>query len=132
MLQGRLIHGHDLSQIRDLLTVHPDWSRYRLSRHLAQQWNWHSPSGQLKDMAARTLLLKLEARGWITLPSRRQASPNRMRHKQLPPLDPSFNQDPIKKPLADLLPLDLREVSSAHPSDRALFEGLLHQFHYLS
>lgn len=132
MLQGRLIHGHDLSQIRDLLRAHPDWSRYRLSRHIAQQWNWLSPSGQLKDMAARTLLLKLEARGWITLPSRRQASPNRMRHKRVPALDPSFNQDPIHHPLADLLPLDLREVSSGQPADRALFEALLHQFHYLS
>lgn len=132
MLQGRLIHGHDLAQIRDLLTAHPDWSRYRLSRHLAQQWNWLSPSGQLKDMAARTLLLKLEARGWITLPSRRHASPNRMRHKQVPALDPSLNQAPLRQPLSEVLPLDLREVSSGQPADRALFEGLLHQFHYLS
>lgn len=131
-LQGRRIEAHDLTQIRDLLAHHPDWSRYRLSRHLARLWNWLSASGQLKDMAARTLLLKLEERGWITLPSRRCASPNRMRHNQVPALDPSLNQTLLQRALSDLLPLDLREVSSAQPADRALFEALLHQFHYLS
>jgi hypothetical protein len=34
-------------------------------------------------MAARTLLLKLEQRGWIALPPRRQVPSNRMRHKRM-------------------------------------------------
>lgn len=132
LLQGRLIHGPDVAQINELLAAHPDWSRYRLSRHLAQLWNWLSPSGKLKDMAARTLLLKLEQRGWISLPSRRWASPNRMRHKQTPALSSSLDQDPIHGSLAYLVPLRLQEVSSGPSSDRALFEALLHRFHYLS
>jgi hypothetical protein len=83
-------------------------------------------------MAARTLLLKLEERGLIGLPARRRASPNRMRHKQVPALDPSVSQEPIQRPLAHLRPLELREVSADVPADRGLFEALLHQFHYLS
>jgi hypothetical protein len=66
-----------------LLAAHPDWSRRRLSQHLATLWNWRNPVGQLKDMAARTLLLKLEQRGWIALPPRRQVPSNRMRHKRM-------------------------------------------------
>jgi len=37
------------------------------------QWQWYGASGQLKDMAAGSLLLKLHERGLITLPPRRRA-----------------------------------------------------------
>ena len=68
--------------MREWLALHPDWSRWRFSRELARLWEWRTAHGQLKDLAARTLLLKLEQRGWIALPARRGASPNRMRHKR--------------------------------------------------
>jgi len=131
-LQGRTLGRSELDQVAQLIAENPRWTRYRISWELAQLWDWRSASGQLKDMAARTLLLKLEQRGVIRLPARRWASPNRMRHKQVPALDPSISQEPLKTPLTNLQPLDLREVSSASPTDRALFEALLHQFHYLS
>lgn len=132
ILQGRRLGSSELSQVAQLIAEHSDWSRYRLSCELAQRWDWRSSSGQLKDMAARTLLLKLEERGLIQLPARRRASPNRMRHKQVSPLDGSLSRAPIKTPLANLQPVELREVSAEFPADRGLFEGLLHQFHYLS
>lgn len=56
-----------LAQIESLLSQHPDWSRYKLSCELALLWEWRTASGQLKDMAARTLLLKLHKQGWIQL-----------------------------------------------------------------
>lgn len=132
ILQGRRLGPRELGQVSQLIGENPGWSRYRISRQLAQLWDWRSGSGQLKDMAARSLLLKLEERGLIGLPAPRRASPNRMRHKQVPALDPRLNQEPLQTPLANLVPLDLREVSSSCPADRALWEGLLHQFHYLS
>lgn len=132
ILQGRRLGPLELSQVAQLIAENPGWSRYRLSCELAQRWDWRSPSGQLKDMAARTLLLKLEQRGLIGLPARRRASPNRMRHKKVPALDPSLSQEPLQKPLAELRPLELREVSAQFPAERGLFEALLHQFHYLS
>ena len=66
LIQGRQIGATDLEQVRQLLAAHPEWSRRRVSQHLATLWDWRNPVGQLKDMAARTLLLKLEQRGWIT------------------------------------------------------------------
>lgn len=132
ILQGRTIGAAELGQVRQLIADHPDWTRYRISRELALLWNWRSTSGQLKDMAARTLLLKLEQRGMIGLPARRRASPNRMRHKQVPLLDQSISQERLDVPLSELLPLELKEVSSEFPADRPIFEALLHQFHYLS
>jgi hypothetical protein len=132
IIQGRPIQAHHLQEIRQLLAVHPDWSRRRLSQELARTWDWHNGVGQLKDMAARTLLLKLEERGWIVLPPRRQQPSNRMRHKQLP-------EQPLLEPrasalhhLAEVLPLVITEVSSPTGLQRRpLFEGLLHHYHYL-
>jgi len=131
-IQGRWISPADLAQVKGLLASHPDWSRWRLSRELAQRWDWRTATGQLKDMAARTLLLKLEQRGWIALPTRRCASPNRMRHKRPPTLMPTLNQEPLHQPLACLRPLTLTEVSTGPTLERALFDALLHQYHYLS
>jgi len=76
-LQGRPFGPEQLAQIQHLLEGNRQWSRYRLSRELAVLWNWRTARGQLKDMAARTLLLKLEEQGWICLPERRRKSPTR-------------------------------------------------------
>ena len=133
LIQGRHIAATDLEQVRHLLAAHPDWSRRRLSQHLATLWNWRNPVGQLKDMAARTLLLKLEQRGWIALPPRRQVPSNRMRHKRMPPLQVLVPESPLLADLGTLLPLEISEVSAAAGTPpRALFENLLHRQHYLS
>ena len=119
----------DVLFIRSLLAQNPAASRYKLSRLLCQAWDWRDPKGQLKDMAARSLLLKLSERGWITLPAKKRESPNRMRHKQVCRVE--HDQHPITSGLAELMPLDLRELS-LYPKDLPLFECLLHQHHYLS
>jgi len=62
IIQGRQIGPPELAHVLQLLHAHPDWSRRRISIQLATDWDWRNPAGQLKDMAARTLLLKLEQR----------------------------------------------------------------------
>lgn len=131
LIQGRQIAATDLDQIRQLLVAHPDWSRRRLSQYLATLWDWRNPVGQLKDMAARTLLLKLEQRGWLTLPPRRQVPSNRMRHKRMSALQAPVAESPVWADLNTLLPLEIGEVSRL-AGPRALFEDLLHRHHYLS
>jgi hypothetical protein len=134
IIQGRRIGPDEVQQVQQLLAEHPDWSRRRLSRELASCWGWRNGVGQLKDMAARTLLLKLEQRGWIELPARRQAPGNRMRHKRLPASGLAAPQGPIGDPLEWLLPLNISQCSGGDeiPAQRALFDALLHAHHYLS
>jgi len=72
-LQGRKIGRAEIAQIQALIEANPQWSRWRLSQELAENWDWYSASGQLKDMAARTLLLKLHERKLIALPEPKQA-----------------------------------------------------------
>jgi hypothetical protein len=107
---------------------HPEWSRYRLSRELCVLWDWRSDAGQWKDMAARTLLLKLEQRGWIRLPPRRMASPNR--HRLAAPSPIAWDTTPVRCALRDLGPLRISEVSG-DPERRRQVHGALAQFHYL-
>jgi len=129
VLQGRELGSAELTQIRTLRATQPGWSRYRLSRELCRLWDWRTATGQLKDMAARTLLGKLHERGLVELPPRRCASPNRMRHKRVVAV--SHAQEAVRAGLAELQPLEFVELSE-RPSELALFESLLHTHHYLS
>ena len=129
VIQGRVIGAAQMADIRQLLAQNPALSRYKLSRALCDLWDWHDPKGQRKDMAARTLLGKLAQRGWIDLPAKRRASPNRMRHKRVAAVEHA--RDPITAALAQLTPLQVHELSQ-WPEGLPLYECLLQQHHYLS
>ncbi len=79
-------------------------------------------------MAARALLVKLEARGLLVLPPRRCVPCNRMRRQQLRPV--AHGTQRLAGPLEALQPLEVRELSQ-WPDQRPLFDWLLHRYHYL-
>ena len=120
----------DLEWLRQCMGQNPGRSRRRLSQALATHWNWRNGAGQLKDMAARTLLLKLHQRGLIALPPRRQVPTNRMRCRSVARENPVWDQSPIEGGLAQFGVLALSEVSS-QAAERAWVKAALVQFHYL-
>jgi hypothetical protein len=130
IIQGRPVAAPELESIRQWLGENPHWSRWRLSRELAQRWDWRNGAGQLKDMAARTLLVKLEQRGLIELPPRRQVPTNRMRCDSVVPGVVEAPTQPIECLLEQLGELQVREVSSQGP-ERRWVKAALGQFHYL-
>jgi len=67
IVQGKKITHKDIELIRQMINTNPSWNRTHLSRELCILWNWYATNGQLKDMACRRFLLKLEKRGYITL-----------------------------------------------------------------
>ena len=62
-IQGRRLSPAELPSLRQWVGENPHWSRWRLSRELAARWDWRNGAGGLKDMAARTLWVKLAQRG---------------------------------------------------------------------
>ena len=72
IIQGRIVTPEILAQVRGLIVEQADWSRRRLALELCRQWQWRNAAGQIKDMAARSFLDKLEARAWIQLPPRQR------------------------------------------------------------
>jgi len=68
LVQGRRVGSEDLVWLRRWMELHSQWSRKRLARELCPQWQWVDGRGRLKDLAARSFLLKLEAQGQVRLP----------------------------------------------------------------
>lgn len=131
-MQGRDFGPAQLNEIRTLLREHPEWSRYQLSRQLALRWDWRSANGQLKDMAARTLLLKLAQRAWIELPALVRASPTRSGRPPAPVLGTDWDSSPLHGAFSALGALHIEEVSGRTcAASRAQLEDCLHRHHYL-
>jgi uncharacterized protein DUF4338 len=128
VIQGRRLGEKDLSELRQRIAAHPEWSRWRISRELCVQWNWRNGVGQLKDMAAWTLLVKLQERGLLSLPVRRQIPTNRMQPTTMAPR--LWDQTPIQGSLAELGALRVEEVSQER-GGREELAAALEQFHYL-
>ena len=129
-VQGRRLSGPDLELIRGWRRTQPGWSRWRLSRELAAHWDWRNRAGVLKDMAARTLLVKLEQRGLIELPARRQTPTNRMCCPRAEAGLVRVPETPLECALAGLEKLWVREVSG-QSAERRWVRAALGQFHYL-
>lgn len=128
VILGRRIGSEELALVRDLLSSHPDWHRTQLSRALCQCWGWHNEAGQPKDMACRTLLLRLERRELIVLPARRGPSVNDRRNRDL--AEVPYDREPVACALAELRPIRVEPLDARHP-DQALFRLLLNRHHYL-
>jgi len=128
IVQGREVSDADIELIRTLMAAHPAWGRSLLSVELCRLWDWRNAQGRLKDMAARTLLLKLERAGHIQLPPRQRSSPNASRNRRIPAAPaPS---EPIHAALRNLQPLRVNIVAPGS-DDARLFDGLLAHEHYL-
>jgi len=128
VIQGRELHAEDIGLIRSLLAEHGDWGRTRISEELCRRWDWRNGQGRFKDMAARTLLLKLERAGLIQLPKRRSPSTNGFRNRNQPLV--AHATESIRCELGDLRPLAVGIVEPGSV-DLRLFNCLLSRYHYL-
>jgi hypothetical protein len=128
IVQGRSVSPDVLEEVRALIGAHRGWSRRRLALELCDRWQWRNAAGQVKDMAARTFLNKLEQRGWIELPPRQQRGGPGFAPPvaQLPEEDP----EPIGGDLKDLRPLQIHRLSARKP-EAGRFNAYLARYHYL-
>lgn len=128
-LQGRRLTEEDLKAVRALIAEHPQSNRTALSVRLSELWNWRNAAGRLKDMAARTLLLKLQARGWITLPppQGRTRRPCAQAPAGIEP-DGLAGPAPVEGPLSWLQPVRLEVADTAALRQRV--RQWLSRYHY--
>ena len=126
-IQGRAVTAEDLALIRALIQDHPGWNRTKISRELCGLWKWTDAAGRMKDMACRTLLLKLHRRGTIVLPPPRGPSVNHLRGRKFQPV--LHDTGLISAPLRSLQPIRLIHAEAG--PERALWQTLIHLYHYL-
>jgi len=128
LVQGRRVGREDLRWLAQWIGEHPDWSRKRLARELCGRWGWRDGRGRLKDFAARSFLLKLEAQGHLRLPplqvhKRRAPRPApRLPHWQQP--------ERWEASLSQIRPVKL-ELVSAGSTAALRWAFYLDQYHYL-
>ena len=131
-MQGRLLNEADIQYVRDLRRENPQWTRRQLSDRLVERWQWYNEAGRAKDMAARSLLLKLQARGLIDLPAPRNGNGNGQRRAQAPRLIQgdllSSEEQSIACSLSTLQPLRLELVTQL--GQRRRIARLLQAHHY--
>jgi len=126
--QGRRLTVEQLGWLKGWVAEHSDWSRKRLARELCTLWDWRDGQGRIKDFAARSLLLKLEAQGWVDLPALRST----MRRQRQRPQRPDCFREPelIEEPLSALQPLEITRVRAGTDLARR-WAYLIERYHYL-
>lgn len=127
-IAGRPLTSADLSFIAGVISERPDWSRWKLSRELAERLDWRSASGQLKDMACRELLVKLARDGLVAVPPPRRVTPSPQRLKA--PAVVSYECEPVECSLSAVQPVSLQLVERK-TSEADLVRRLLMDHHYL-
>ena len=128
VVQGRSLGREELILLAQWIEEHPQWSRKRLARDLCERWCWRDQRGRLKDFAARSLLLKLEAQGHLRLPplqvQKRRARPPVAR------LSDWHQPEPWEASLGQIRPVKL-ELICAGSARAARWAFYLDQYHYL-
>lgn len=124
--RNRQVRAADLVFIKEMIEQHRARGRSQISRALCEAWSWRQPSGRLRDMACRDLLLRLEERDFIELPPRIKNSGGAtflsLDHHPLP-----VTPRPILS--GDLSKVEVTPVASR--AERLAWRILVGRFHYL-
>ncbi|RQW02753.1 DUF4338 domain-containing protein [candidate division KSB1 bacterium] len=128
-IRGRLITSDVLAEINQ--TIENNWSlgRTAISRILCQQWDWRDNNGQLKAMACRDLLLRLERENLVNLPPRMRHNNNQKKIIWTPDLFDSINSQPITGRVDQFDQIHLEMVRGGHKEQ--LWDYLIDHYHYL-
>jgi hypothetical protein len=126
--RGRSVTSEEIAFIRQLITDHPQLSRWKLSRQLCEAWQWKQANGALRDMMCRGFLLMLHRAGEIQLPPVKRVVRNRLAERERPESVIPDNR-PVRGPLSNLQPLEFMQVRRT--AEEPLFNSLMEQYHYL-
>jgi hypothetical protein len=129
IIRGRHITWNELEQIRQTIADNWELGRTAISRILCQQWNWRQPNGQLKAMACRDLLLRLDREDFISLPPRMRTNNNQKRTIQQLDFFDKIDSQPITGQVNEYKHLHVEMVRST-PNEK-LWDYLIEKYHYL-
>ena len=127
IVQGRRLKSDDITLIKDLMAENPSWHRSRLSQELCSRWEWYKENGQMKDMACRSLLRKLEVLGYIKLPKALRSGINSARNRNIVPV--LHSKEPINDSIQKLYPIEIRLAEGGY--ELKLFKYFMSAYHYI-
>ena len=126
-IRRRTITESDIQAIQAIVNEHWSKGRTHISRILCEVWNWVQPSGRLRDMAWRELLLPLHRKDLIALPPALHISNNNQRNRSISAVD--IDQTPLSGKLSKFSPVELKLIR--HITLEPLYNSLVQHYHYL-
>lgn len=123
-LRGRKITDQDIALIERITAANFNRGRKHISREVCHAWKWYQASGATKDRAVRDILLFLEQKNLIKLPSRKKSSNNQSRSIQ--PL--TLQEFPLSGILHQHPSVTLKLLETR--KEYALFNGIVARYHY--
>lgn len=124
----REIGPQELALIKGLIEATGSQGRTHISKQLCEHWDWRLPNGQLRDIACRDLLRRLEKRGLIQLPPPLHPS-RRPGYKNKTSLPKDFKTTPLIHSLKFFSTIDISMVRGG--SDESLYNAVIGSYHYL-
>jgi len=117
-----------IREIRDVIASNPTMGRSQISIEICRKWDWRSPNGRWKDIAARDMLRALDKAGEIVLPppqtkTRRAGQKYGCKHLE-------HRTAPVHCSLSELRPIQLERVNGGALLDE--FKSYIDQYHYLA
>jgi len=125
-VQGQTATAKDIKTVQSIIKSNPTWHRTCISQELCQLWNWKNDTGNLKDIAARAMLRKMDKENLIDLPDPVHSANNTYRY-QSKQEEPKYQ--PIEERLSVIQPIRITQVKTQKQA--GLFRSLLSHFHYL-
>lgn len=124
----REIGSSELELIQALIERFGHRGRTYISKELCRLWDWRLPNGQLRDIACRDLLRRLDRRGLIQLPPPLHAA-RKPGYKNKTVLPEDFTSKPVVQPLQDFSSIEIEMVRGSN--DESLYNALIGSYHYL-
>lgn len=124
----REIGSTELSLIRDYIERFGHRGRTYISKELCRRWDWRLPNGQLRDIACRDLLRRLERRGFIELPPPLHAA-RKPGYKNKTILPQDFTCTPLEQSLQHFSSIEIKMVRGS--SSESFYNALIGFYHYL-
>ena len=47
MCQGREVSDADINWLQSCIRERPGWSRHRITKHICEEWDWRTHTGQI-------------------------------------------------------------------------------------
>lgn len=130
LFRGKKFTQEEISTIKKILDQHWNEGRTKISKVICETLHWYQPNLRLKDVACREALRKMEQKGIVKLPPKKNFS-NRRKIKTLHPKDVEFKLP--KKPITG----KLRKTNKIHfklaqtHQEQKLWQYLIQEYHYL-
>jgi uncharacterized protein DUF4338 len=123
---GRCFSSADVALMCQAARDYAGFGITEIARTVCEWLDWKRPNGRLKNHECRLLLERLRDHGVLALPSLHQSGRRGARTVVI--TDQSDAQPLLQTTVADLQPLRLLQVESAHS---ALFRQFIQRYHYL-